>query len=326
MKLPITILLFILICPFVKADKAAYESAYLTLEAMLEGKETIDFKKAIFTVENAYYGNTMSYEEFDKGIKNLAHVCKGMIAKKQIQEYKTAGNWAIFMLMTQKIPENDSLPYGYDFEDFLGRKDYSNRFVTRTLRDKKGTCLSLPMFYKCIAQDLKVEANLTIGPSHLWITHLDEEGNSVNVELTSGQLPSDGLMMTELGITRASVKSGAYFNPLTEKESIAFLLTELGFSYARKYGEYDDFTEKCADLSLEHMSANILAYHLKSNKLATEAMMYVDRNIDNSAFFKMIHNEYLAIQNKLKALGDSDIDTEDYNEWVNSMKARKQNE
>lgn len=108
MKLPITILLFILICPFVKADKAAYESAYLTLEAMLEGKETIDFKKAIFTVENAYYGNTMSYEEFDKGIKNLAHVCKGMIAKKQIQEYKTAGNWAIFMLMTQKIPENST--------------------------------------------------------------------------------------------------------------------------------------------------------------------------------------------------------------------------
>lgn len=317
-------ILIITISPHLKAEKATYESAYQTLKSMLEDEAAVDFKKAIFTVENAYYGNTMSYEAFDKGIKDLAQVCEGMIAERKIEEYKTAGNWAIFTLMTQKIPHNGGKPFVYDFEDFLGRKDYTNRFVTRALRDRKGTCLSLPMLYKCIAQDLGAEAKLTLGPSHLWITHLDEEGNSVNVELTSGQLPSDGLMMTELGIRRAAVKSGAYFKPLTEKESIAFLLTELGFSYARKYDSYDDFTEKCADLSLQYMSANILAYHLKSNKLAKAGMMYVRMEMFNSPFLRMTHREYVAIQKKLRELGESSIIPEDYSEWVSSMKARKE--
>jgi len=291
---------------------------------MLENESAVDFKKALFTIENAYYGNTMNYEEFDRGIQSLALKCENMIAQKQIQTYKTAGNWAIFMLMTQKVPENDSQPYIYDFEDFLGRKDYTNRFVTRTLKDKKGTCLSLPMLYKCIAQDLGAEAKLTLGPSHLWVTHLDEEGNSVNVELTSGQLPSDGLMMTELGIRRAAVSSGAYFKPLTEKESIAFLLTELGFSYARKFGTYDDFTEKCADLSLQYMSANILAYYLKSNKLAQAGKRYIRMEMFDSPFLKTTHKEYTAIQTKLRELGESIIVDEDYNEWVDSMKNRKE--
>ena len=137
-------------------------------------------------------------------------------------------------------------------------------------------------------------------------------------------MPSDGLMMTELGIRRAAVSSGAYFKPLTEKESIAFLLTELGFSYARKFGIYDDFTEKCADLSLQYMSANILAYYLKSNKLAQQGKRYIRLEMFHSPFLKVTHKEYVAIQTKLRELGESIIVDEDYSEWVNSMMARKE--
>ena len=171
---------------------------------------------------------------------------------------------------------------------------------------------------------MNVQAKLTIGPSHLWIRHLDEEGKWVNVELTSGQLPSDGLMMTELGINREAIKSGAYFKPLTERESIAFLLTQLAYSYQRKFGEYNGFTEKCADLSIEIYNANVMAYMLKSNKLAIDGQNEIAQKKPDEEKLEQIHKRYVSIQEKLKIFGATIIKAEDYNSWVNSMKSRKQ--
>ncbi len=213
-----------------------FEEAFNELKGMLEDERPIDYTKALFSVENAWHNDTLSYSKFERELKDIAITCRVMIGNKGIQNYKTAGNWAIFMWMMKPVPENDNEPYSYNFEDFLGRSDYSNTFVTKLMTTQKGTCLSLPLFYKCLAKELEVEAKLTLGPSHAWIRHKDEEGKWVNVELTSGQFPSDGLMMTELGIKTEAVKSGAYFKPLSEIETIAFLLTILAQVYEDKTG------------------------------------------------------------------------------------------
>lgn len=148
-----------------------YEKAYSELKSMPEEKTELDFKKALFTVENAWFDNKLNYTDFEKEISEIATICKKMVERKKLTDFKTANNWAIFMYLTQQIPENDSIPYSYDFEDFLGNKNFNSTFVTRLIKDKKGNCLSLPLLYKCIAQDLKTEAKLTLGPSHAWIRH-----------------------------------------------------------------------------------------------------------------------------------------------------------
>lgn len=273
----------------------------------------------MFIVENAWHDNKLNYSDFDKQISDIAVSCKKMIDTKGLNNYKTASNWAIFMYMTQKVPENNQKPYSYDFEDFLGEMDFSSTFVTRILKDGKGNCLSLPLLYKSIAQKLNAEAKLTLGPSHAWIRHIDEEGNWANVELTSGQFPTDGILMTELDIKREAIQTRAYFKPLSDKETVAFLLTQLALSYENKFRKLDDFTEKCADLSIKHFEPNVIAYSIKMNNVAEKAIENQKENIDVSE----LHDKYVNYQVTLNSLGADNIKPEDYNKWVSSMKTRK---
>lgn len=301
------------------AQQEHYEKAYSELKSMLEDKTELNFKKALFTVENAWFDYKQNYSDFENEIAEIANVCKKMVGRKKLTNFKTANNWAIFMYLTQRIPENDSIPYSYDFEDFLGENKFNNTFVTRLTEDKKGNCLSLPLLYKCIAQDLKAEAKLTLGPSHAWIRHTDEKGKQINVELTSGQFPTDGILITELDIKREAIKTGAYFKPLTEKETIAFLLTQLALSYENKLGKFDEFTEKCVDLSIQYFEPNVIAYSIKMNKVAIEA----DKKQNNNENVTELHQKYIVYQNTLNQLGADTIEPEDYNKWVNKMKTRK---
>lgn len=317
------ILLLIFISTFTQniySQTEYYEKAFVVLKQMLEGTKEVDFKKALFTVENAWYNDSLNYSDFDSKIKVIADSCRKMVAKKGIERFKTSGNWAIFMYMTKPVPENNNQAYKYNFEDFLGDNDYSNTFVNRILKDGKGTCLSLPLLYKCIAQKLGIEAQLTIGPSHAWIRHTDEQGKWTNVELTSGQLPTDGVMITELNIKIEAIKSGAYFNPLTEKESIAFLLTQLAQGYEHKFKRLDYFTDKCSDLSIQYYAPNVIAYMCKSNHLA---YVLQNKNIDEKKRLKT-KTEYLEIQKKLLDIGADTISPKEYNNWVSSMQNRKE--
>ena len=314
-----TILILFIGFSFTCFGQEHYEKAYSELYSMLNGETELNFSKALFIVENAWYDNKLNYSDFDKQISDIAISCKRMIDKKGLNNYNTASNWAIFMYMTQKIPENNQHPYSYDFEDFLGEKNFSSTFVTRILKDGKGNCLSLPLLYKSIAQKMNAEAKLTLGPSHAWIRHIDEDGNWANVELTSGQFPTDGILMTELDIKREAIQTGAYFKPLTEKETIAFLLTQLALGYQAKFKKLDMFTEKCADLSIKYFEPNVIAYSIKINNVAEKAIENQKENIDISE----LHGKYVNYQVTLNNLGADNIKPEDYNKWVSSMKTRK---
>lgn len=292
---------------------------------MLERKQSPDFSKAVFTVENAWYNNQLRQADFDQQLTQLAAKCQQMVANKQLQAYRTSRNWAIFMLITQKLPENNAQPYTYDFNDFTGTKDYTSTFVTRLLRDHKGNCLSLPLFYKCLAQRLAAQAQLTIGPSHAWIRHVDEAGKWTNVELTSGQFPSDGLMMTELGVSNEAIRSGAYGKELTEQQALAFLLTQLALGYQRKTGHWDAFTEKCADLSIRYFAPNVVAYMLKANRATVEAQQLKAVNPAQQAKLDLLHRQIVAYQAKLHTLGARSLSSESYTQWVKSMKTRSIN-
>ena len=314
--------LLVALPPSVQAQTAPYEAAYVTLRSMLEKKQPLSFSKAVFTVENAWYDNKLSQADFDQQIAQLASLCQQMVAKKQLQAYRTSRNWAIFMLLSQKVPENNSKPYTYDFDDFTGNGNYAHTFVTRLLKDHKGNCLSLPLLYKCIAQQLGAQALLTLGPSHAWIRHVDETGKWTNVELTSGQFPSDGLMMTELGVTNEAIRSGAYGKELTEQQAMAFLLTQLALGYQHKTGRWDAFTDKCADLSIRYFTPNVGAYMIKANRATVRAQKLAATNPAQQQQLKQLHQQFALYQTKLRTLGAGTLSSETYAQWVKSMKAR----
>ena len=308
--------------PLAQAQTTSYETAYATLKTMLENKQPPNFSKAVFTVENAWYDNKLSQAAFDQQIAQLASLCQQMVAKKQLQAYRTSRNWAVFMLLTQKVPENNSTPYSYDFEDFTGNGNYAHTFVTRLLKDHKGNCLSLPLLYKCIAKQLGAQALLTLGPSHAWIRHIDETGKWTNVELTSGQFPSDGLMMTELGVSNEAIRSGAYGKELTEQQSLAFLLTQLALGYQRKTGHWNAFTDKCADLSLRYFAPNVGAYMIKANRATVRAQKLAATHPVPQQQLKELHQQFTVYQTKLRTLGAGTLSSKTYAQWVKSMKVR----
>src|SRR5690606_30055659 len=130
-----------------------FQEAVDEISQMLEGQKPIDFKRAVFLTENAYYDGQLNWVDFSKQIDSITIKVNQMIVAKGLQKYKTAGNWAIFTYMTEKIPENNFQPMQYDFENFMGEDDYNSFMVSTLLNTKKGNCHSLPYLYKILADE-----------------------------------------------------------------------------------------------------------------------------------------------------------------------------
>jgi len=161
-----------------------FDVAIDEIEQMLKGEKTLSFKRAVYLVENAYYEGKVSWEEYNNEILRIKPLLSRMIYNHNLQQRKTAGNWAVFTFMFDSIPENKFKPYQYDIENFMnGTKDCY--MVSHLLKAKKGNCRSLPYLYKILANELNAEAFLAVVPMHIYIKHRGEEGSWWNLESTS---------------------------------------------------------------------------------------------------------------------------------------------
>lgn len=96
---------------------------------MLKGEKALNFKRAVYLVENAYYEGKISWEEYNNGILSIKPTLNKMIDDRNLRQYKTAGNWAVFTYMSDSIPENNYKPYQYDFESFMSDSDRESYMV-----------------------------------------------------------------------------------------------------------------------------------------------------------------------------------------------------
>jgi hypothetical protein len=172
-----------------KDPKSIYNQAYSEQLKMLDGKVPIDFKYAVFLTENAYYKGQLNYKIFCDEITNTGFQLNNLIAQRGLENYKTATNWAVFTFMTDSLPINNFKPCTYDFDDFMGEKDWTKMFVTKLIKTKSGNCHSLPYYYKILCEEIGGKAFLALAPNHVYIKHIDENGQWVNVELTNGGFP-----------------------------------------------------------------------------------------------------------------------------------------
>ncbi|PZU88624.1 MAG: hypothetical protein DI529_05345 [Chryseobacterium sp.] len=240
-----------------------YNDAYQTIDNMLNDKQPYSFKEAVFSVENSYYQGKLDIDRLNFEIEFLKKLANSIIASKRLiyaetDKDKVNKYAAIYSIMCQSLPVvvRDTViqyrPFTYDFSDVFGHKDITSLFVSKLLMTKKGNCNSLPYLYKILAEELGVDANLTLAPNHIYIKHHIKSEGWFNTELTSGIFPMDAWLMASGYIHLDAIQNGVFMKALTNKESLALCLFDLAQAYNRSFPKNDGaFVLQCTKRALQ---------------------------------------------------------------------------
>lgn len=316
----------------------AYKQAYEELRGMLDGEAPLDLKKAIFTVENAYFNNQGRFEDFDRRIKDLAQITSDYIDQQGWDRSNPVTPLlAVHKLFadTLKIDQagaEDAIvhyPIEYDFNDFWGREELSNVFVSKVLATGSGQCYSMPQLYLLLSEELGSKAWLSFSPNHSFIKFKDENDRWFNLELTNGHLVSESWMMASGYVSIETIQNGIYMDTLSVKETIASKMVDLALGFGYKYG-YDDFVIQAVDKALEHHPENIGGILTKANYY-TELVKYIAQQKGNPT-----NDEYLAdpyarsilvmrerMYNLIDNTGYKHMPADAYTDWLNSLDEHK---
>lgn len=307
--------------PYMVKDRAFLDGLD-ELKKMLVGEKPYSLKRAEFMVEWAYSGGLMDYSKYCHDIDSVAFVLKRFIKVNNIQQYKTAANYALFEYFTKPCPMNGNKAFSYDFEDFTGREDFRKLFITKVMKTHTGQCTSLPLYYKILCDELGGQSSLAFAPRHVYIKHIGEDGKWINIELTNGHLVRDEWMIQTHKISTEAIRNGVFLTALSETENIAFMITQLGKAYQQKYNLWDYFPLRCAEevpkvlptfcdalvLKLCVHQRLGLAFQIKYGNIRTS---YADNN----------YSEYQRMINILDNLGYSQQTDEEYEQSVeNALK------
>ncbi|MEM9982147.1 MAG: hypothetical protein AAF734_06610, partial [Bacteroidota bacterium] len=274
-----------------QATDLAYEISFEQLQQMLQGQQPYSLKKAIFTVENAFFQQQLSYPRFEEVIAQLAHLAQLYAAVNDLPQYKAKDKEevtlasAILQVMTDTVTIIDArerklqhLPYRYDFEDFWGEQQWVSTFVTKLMTLKTGNCHSLPLLYKLVADELGVETFLARAPNHLYIKRRSLQDGWYNTELTSASFPMDGWLSASGYIHMDAIRNGTYMDTLSQTQNIALCLVDLANGYQRKNHNSDpSFVLKCVDLALTYYPNYAEAMVLKANTLQTQLKPLIEK-------------------------------------------------
>lgn len=300
-----------------------FDQAFHEMQEMLDGHRDLDFKRSAFLIEWAYEQAELNYSLFTQEISRIAFEVESFVEAKGLGHYRTARNYALFEFFTKPHPMNGYQPYTYDFDDFYGEIDYRNVFVTNLLRTHQGQCRSMPMLYKILSDEIGADSYLTLGPNHLFIKHLDEDGKWVNIELTNGHFATDSWMISSMDISAESIRNGVYMKELSLEESVAFCLVELALAYTHKY-DYDSRSIAACNKALEYFPNCISALMHKANTLSQMGKAYIEKQgPELTPFLEKNYAEYQAVEAKMITLGFREMTPDKYAAWVRSMEEER---
>lgn len=320
--------------------KDRYEKSYDFLLNMLKEKSKIDFKKAVFSTENAYQDGQLDTVTINRRIAELVFLSKEF-QKSHVLQYdfkdKTeVQKWAaIFKVLTDTVARYSNgviyrhLPFTYDFEDFFGEKDWSKMFVSKLLLSSTGNCHSLPYLYKIIAEQLGTTTYLALAPNHIYIKHRSQKTGMYNTELTSATFPIDAWIMASGYIHLTAIQNGVYMKALNDKESIALCMIDLAEGYKRKTNNSDsDFINKCCDKVLEYFPNCVNAMILKAETIKSQHDLLVSNNPNPTNEIKeRIHglfNEMQDLYVTVHKLGYRQMPKDMYMKWLLELKTEKE--
>lgn len=258
-------------------SKVHFQKAFNELEQMLKGEIPISFKRAVFVTENAYLDNEMNYNVFSKKIEtlvNLASVIKKADGLNYDREDREQVLWAasIFRVLKDTVsfesPDKSSIvkkySFTYDLDDFWGAKDWTKMFVTKLLYTQSGNCHSLPALYKILADEIGIQAWLSVAPNHTYIKQWCDKSGWYNTELTNGQFPIDAYIKWNSYVKTDAIAAGIYMDTLSAKENIAYVITDLAHGYVMKFGYQDDTPVHWLETAVAYFPGYVNALILKA--------------------------------------------------------------
>lgn len=323
-RITIVLLLVSLSLPTIGQDvKTNYQNAFDELDKMLRGEVPMSFKRAVFVTENAYLDNSLNYyNDYLKPIDALVRMSKAVASMDGLDyQYKDREqvllSASIFRLMKDSLvfesPDKGSsfktTPYKYDMNDFWGEKDWTKMFVIKLLYTQSGNCHSLPALYKILAEELNVKAYLAVTPNHTYVKQWCDKDGWYNTELTTGRFPFDSDIKFNSYIKDESIASGVYMDTLSEKETVAYVLTDLAQGYSRKTN-YSDLTTAInwVDVALKYYPDYVSALIFKAE---LEKKQYEHSKKDQT-MFAQLEQEY----GNIHKLGYRRMPKEMYLNWL----------
>lgn len=322
----ILVLLISFFCANAQKQENLFEDSYALLDGMIANENNYSFKKAVFSVENAYLNGNLDTVSLNKKLKNL-HNLTLALTKERFLDYpekdkEKVNKWAaVFQVMCDTIPliTNNIVyqykPFGYDFNDVFGHQTKKSLFVSKLLETRKGNCHSLPYLYKILAEQLGVEANLALAPNHIYIKHRSLKEGWYNTELTSGMFPIDAWIMASGFVHIDAIANGVYMKALNNNESIALVLIDLAENYNARFPNNDgEFVLRCCELAIKQYPNFASALILKAETNYNQIEKEIDKEKQN-LLFKNLKKEYAFIHE----IGYRNMPENVYLSWLVSL-------
>ena len=298
---------------------------------MLNGIKPLNFKRAVFLSENSYNDGALDYGAYCAEIERIKAILNKMIIAKNLQSFKTAGNWAIFSFLVDTIPENNFQPYTYDVENLLGAQDTKSAMVSNLLKTKKGNCHSLPYLYKLLADEMNVEAFLALAPLHIYIKHRDEQEKWWNLELTNGTFSRTSFIIESFDVPDEGIESGLYMKPLTERESIALCLYDLLAYYDKKTGiYYGNFVRKAYTEGIKVYQNSLFQLYKANDEKHTLDKAMAEKKLNDYDKIKLypdlvsLKKNFDATKDYIKKIGYYTYSAERYGEKMQEIRKMQQ--
>lgn len=351
MKPAINTLLMALLLPFFTLAQdntpQAYKDAQTEINDMLAGARPLSYERAIYLMENAYWGGNLDYKAYtqlldantvmiaqlanmhyksadsftDAGM-NVPHLLGKTAAERKQMYDKAVLNYAIYSYMTDTalfLADSNlyiHLPAKYTFADPMGSTQWANTQVAHLLVTGRGNCFAMASLYKIFADRLQTGAAISTAPGHIYISHADENGIMYNVEPGSkNSFPGTGTLATITYSSDAAVANGIAMRSLTDKEAVATCLVYLAKSYEKQYNtNADAFAMECANTALQYDAKNLNAMLLQAEVLERQLLQQnlLITQLQQTATF----SEYETLLTKLYALGYREMPQEMKNTLV----------
>lgn len=264
-------------------NKEGAKLYYDTFKAMQSvDPDNYSIKDINFGIENAFTANTENKAEFDKIIKETGQFLKAKMKELGYDSNSNlAKNYILFQFFSEtlqlKATGQKHFPFKYDFNDYMGKKDWSNMFVSKLIRSGTGQCHSMPILYLILAEEIGAVSYLSFSPNHSYIKFQDERNKWYNLELTNGMFTTDSFILNSGFIKSEALQNQIYMQPLSKRQLLSQSYVDLAAGYFHKYG-YDQFVEVTLNMALELYPNNINANKLKANYY-TDLLFYVTRQL-----------------------------------------------
>ena len=94
-------------------SKESYDYTFNEIHKMLKGATPLDFKKAVFLTENAFYSNNLDYNEFCQQIDDIEIQLYQFLGDKNVVNHPMGKQFAIFSYMMEPSKYNENTKRDY---------------------------------------------------------------------------------------------------------------------------------------------------------------------------------------------------------------------